>query len=210
MTLLADAIRGQTHTVPKTVITPWIYEYSLPNDFVLEPIFVPMDGGPDDRGAPPGNLQPSNPGLPLTSGQATYMPGYFKPARFLISKGRGIFLPFPARIGLMFKASPRWGRRSSCATFRKPFSSTRLWFFIRLSGSAFREAMVAYLAAEIALPLNKDKKFGRQIRMDQMAIAEKKVNEARAMDANTQTNINSSFPDWINIRNTGRALGLRP
>lgn len=205
MTLLADAT-GQTHTVPKTVITPWIYEYALPND-CIRPIYVPWMASPYTVGAPPGNLVPSEPGLPLTGGQSTYMPGFFKPARFLISRDVN-FPPLPGQDWPDVQGvSPMGQTVILCDVPQAYLVYTSLVLYPSEWAPAFREAMVAYLAAEIALPLNKDKKFGMTIRNQQMAVAQNKVSEARAMDANTQTNINSSFPDWIRTRNTGRSWG---
>jgi len=72
----------------------------------------------------------------------------------------------------------------------------------------FREAMVAYLASEIALPLTKDKKAGLAIRAQQIAIAKDKISEARAQSANENWNQVDLTPDWIRARSVGRGYGM--
>lgn len=203
--LLADAT-GATPGVSKNAITPWIYEYSYPNDCVRA-IYVPWQASLLTIGAPPGNLQPPNSGLPLTSGQSTFTPGYFRPARFLLSRD----VNFPPTPGQNWEDVQGLSPMGQTVVLTNVSNASLIYTSLVLTpsewDSAFREAFVAYYSAEIALPLSKDKKFGRQIRIDQMAIAERKVSEARAQSANETTNINSSFPDWINVRNRGRSSG---
>ena len=205
LTLLADAT-GQTPNVPKYAISPWIYEYAYPND-CERAIYVPWQANPYTVGAPPGNLVPTNSTLPLTGGQSTYMPGYFKPARFLISRDKN-FPPLEGQNWQDVKGlSPMGQTVILCNVPTAMLVYTSLVLYPSEWDSSFHDAMIAYLASEIALPTAKDKKFGLTIRTQMIQIAEKKVSEARAMSANEGWNNNSSFPDWINVRNTGRAWG---
>lgn len=205
MQLLADAT-GQTATVPTITPSPWIYEYALPNDCV-RPIYVPWQANPYTVGAPPGNIVPPNSTLPLTGGQSTYMPGYFRPARFLVTRDVN-FPPVPGSNWWEVQGQSPMGQTVILTNVPTAILVyTSLVLYPSEWTASFREAFVAYLASEIALPLNKDKKFGLAIRNLQMADAERRVNEARAINANEGWNNNSSFPDWINIRNSGAVWG---
>jgi hypothetical protein len=69
----------------------------------------------------------------------------------------------------------------------------------------FRAALVAYIASELALPMwaQKDRKFGLQLRAEQIKIAKEKVTAARISDGNEGT-FSSDIPvDWMRIRNSG-------
>jgi hypothetical protein len=69
--------------------------------------------------------------------------------------------------------------------------------------SLFREAMVALLASNVALPLSKDKKFGMQMRKDNIEIAKAKIREARVVDGNESVASSDISVDWMRTRNTG-------
>ena len=68
---------------------------------------------------------------------------------------------------------------------------------------SFRAAFVAHLASEIALPLAKDKKFGMQLRAQQIAIARDRVTEARIRDGNEDWANSDLTVDWMNTRRVG-------
>lgn len=69
--------------------------------------------------------------------------------------------------------------------------------------SLFRAAMVAYLAAEVALPLAKDKKFGLALRQQNIAIAKEKIIMARVADGNEGWHSADITPDWLRVREQG-------
>jgi hypothetical protein len=67
----------------------------------------------------------------------------------------------------------------------------------------FEEAFVAALAERIALPLSKDKKFGLQMRQQNMLIAKQALMQARVRDGDEGWFTNDIPVDWMNIRNSG-------
>jgi hypothetical protein len=71
----------------------------------------------------------------------------------------------------------------------------------------FREAMVAYLASQVALPLAKDKKFGLQMRKDNIEIAKAKIKAARVVDGNEGFYSSDLRVDWMATRNIGNRDG---
>lgn len=69
--------------------------------------------------------------------------------------------------------------------------------------SLFRAAFVAFLASEVALPLAKDKKWGLQLRQQQMLIAKDKIMQARVADGNEGWYNTDHAPDFIRTRYQG-------
>jgi hypothetical protein len=67
----------------------------------------------------------------------------------------------------------------------------------------FRAGLVAFIAAEIALPLAKDKKFGMQMRAQNIAIAQDKIMKARASDGNEGFYSVDISVDWMRTRASG-------
>lgn len=192
---------------PQKTIFPWTYPmgyvYAYPNDCVRA-IYVPWQANPYIVGSPAGNIVPTEPSLPINSAQSPYMTGYFRPARFLIQRDIN-FPPLPGENWNDVQGvSPMGQTVILCNVPNAVLTYTSLVLYPSEWDPSFHDAFVDYLAAEIVLPLSKDKKFGLTLRRSLMADAEKKVSEARAQSANEVTNINSSFPDWINVRNSGR------
>lgn len=185
---------------------PWIYSYALPNDCVLA-IYVPWQQSPLLMGEPSTNITPPNPQLPLMSGLAQTNLGYTKPARFLISRD----VNFPPAAGQVYDAVQGVSPMGQTVILTNVPQAFLVYTSLVLTPSEwdteFREAYVAYLASEIAVPLHKDKKFGLAMANRQVQIAKDKISEARAQSANAGWNVNSHFPDWINIRNTGSGWG---
>ena len=65
----------------------------------------------------------------------------------------------------------------------------------------FTSALVAYMASEVTLGLwSKNPKYGMGIRREQIAIAQKKLIEARIADGNASTVSTSHLPDWMRAR----------
>ena len=69
----------------------------------------------------------------------------------------------------------------------------------------FSEAMVAYLAQQVALALwaDRDRKFAIEVRNQQIAIAKQKLLEARVIDGNATWSSSDIPVDWMRVRNTG-------
>jgi hypothetical protein len=66
--------------------------------------------------------------------------------------------------------------------------------------SLFRAAMVAYLASEVVMPLQKDKKLAMTLRNQQIQIAKAKIQEARVMDGNETWSSSDIRVDWMQTR----------
>lgn len=205
LVLLADAT-GQTPNVgTKVPGTNFTYEYAYPTDTARiryipwNPFFNP--------GAPTGNIVPADPTAPIMTG-LNANPGLgapIRPSRFLVTNDPNYSAPQGSNAGAVQGQSPQGNTvilsnvpQASCVyTFDALYPS--LWDHL------FRSAMVAYYGSEIALPLwvEKDKRFGLEIRSQQIAIAKEKLMQARIADGNEMT-VSSDIPvDWIGARNTG-------
>ncbi len=67
----------------------------------------------------------------------------------------------------------------------------------------FTSAMIAYMASEVALAMwSKNPSHGLSLRTQQIAIAQKKVTEARIADGNASTVSTSHLPDWMRARSS--------
>lgn len=81
---------------------------------------------------------------------------------------------------------------------------TALMLYPSVWDSMFREAMVAYLASQVALALwEKDRKFGLEIRNQQIAITKEKLIVARMNDGNEGVYSSDIPVDWLSFRRTG-------
>jgi hypothetical protein len=64
----------------------------------------------------------------------------------------------------------------------------------------FEQAMVAVLAARLAMPLIEDKKFAREVRSDNIAIAKASIDTARVRDGDEGWTVQNHTPDWMRAR----------
>lgn len=208
MLMLADAT-GQTANVGTSVPVPWVYEYALPTD-CMQVRFVPSNPQPPSSQIPSGNIQPPNPSSPLLdgSGQPSLAGIRLRPARFLVATDFNNLPPEQLPPDYDTAGVAPGGRTVVlCNVLNAELVYTALVQYPSLWDAMFRAAFVAYLASEVALPLTKDKKFGRQLRDDQMRIATQKVMQARVRDGN-EGSYNSDIPvDWINRRASGAGRG---
>ena len=207
LTLLADAT-GQTPNVGNLVPNAsFIYEYSYPND-AAKVRFVPWNG-PINPGTPSGNIVPPNNNLPLTTGQgqAPFVGQRVRPARFLIATDFN-YPPTPGSDDWEVQGASPPARTVVLTNVKNAQAVyTALILYPSVWDSLFRAALVAYIASEIALPLAKDKKFGRIIRTDQVAIAKSKIMEARRVDGDEGHFVSDIPVDWINQRFSGGSRG---
>ena len=67
----------------------------------------------------------------------------------------------------------------------------------------FEQAFVAILSARLAMPLIPDKKWARQVRMDNTEIAKQAIQQARIRDGDEGWTVADHMPDWITIRTSG-------
>lgn len=202
--LIADAT-GQTPNVGTVVPSQqFVYSYAYPTDCAFLryipwwPFLAPA--------APAGNIQPSDPDAPIVDNLAS--PPYYGtrvvPSRFLVGSdvnnipdGTGAApndTPGISPIGRTIIMS-NVPQAQGIYTYNAIYPN--LWDF------QFRAAMVAYLAAEIAVPLAKDKKFGMTMRAQNIAIAKDKISNARVSDGREGWHTSDLRVDWIQARFTG-------
>jgi hypothetical protein len=203
--LLADAT-GQTPSVGSKVPgTQFCYEYGYPVDcsriryIPWNPFLNP--GAPSTNIVPVNSSAPTMPGLAQQPGLGTRI----VPSRFLVTNDPNYASQPGSSAGQVQGQSPQGNTvilsnvpQASCVyTFNALYPT--IWDHL------FRAALVAYWASEVALPLwvEKDKKFGMEIRNQQIQIAKQKINEARVADGNEMTASSDIRVDWIGARNTG-------
>lgn len=204
LVMLADAT-GQTPNVGSLVPVPWLYEYSLPTN-CLKMRFVPWNPL-QNTPVPPNNIAPVNSSAPLTAaglGQPPYVGNRIRPARFLVASAPN----YASALGQDFIYSQGVSPQGSTVVLTNVLHAQAIYtariLYPSLWDPLFRAALVAYLASELALPLAKDKKFGLQIRQQQIAIAKQKLIEARLVDGNEGGPSSSDLRvDWMDFRNAG-------
>ena len=190
LTLLADAT-GQTPNVGTLVPVPWTYEYAYPTD-CAKARFIPWNQGANNPGTPTGNIVPANAGAPIVAsmGQQPLTGQRITPARFTIATDPN-YAPQAGQITWEVQGLSPQGRTvvlTNVANAQMVYSAIML--YPSLWDALFRGAFVAYLASEVALPLSRDKRFGLQLRSEQIKIA--------------QMNITV---DWMRFRNVGGGYG---
>lgn len=206
--LLADAT-GNTPNVGTLVQLPWVYEYALPID-CMKARFVPRNNYQQGGQAPAGNI--SLPATPLTtSGTAQPNPAQLIPARFLLAND--INYPAVTQATTWDQAVQWWEVQGISPTSRTVILTnvknavlvyTALIPYPNMWDSLFQEAMVAFLASRIALPLAKDEKLGLAKRSQNIEIAKASIQQARITNGNEGWGSNTDIiPDYIRFRNSG-------
>lgn len=201
--LLADA-SGNTPNVGNLVIgNQFIYEYALPTDSV-KIRYVPRHRAFNPP-VPNNNITPPNPNVPIVTGigQPPYGPRRIQPARFMISNDSN-YPPPQANSWETQGVSPT-GRVVILTDVQNAKAVyTYLCLYPSVWDSLFRAGLIAYMAAEVAMPILKDKTFAMKIRAEQIAIAKDKILQARAASANESSISTSDIRvDWIDTRMTG-------
>lgn len=209
MVLLADS-SGQTPNVGTIVPVPWRFEYAYPID-CMKARFVPWNLSTNAVAIPPGNIVPVNPNAPLTSAGSVmpFVANRLKPARWLEMTDPN----YPAPPGLtswdVQGSSPQGSTVILTDVPQATLVYTALMIYPSNWDAQFRAAFVAYLASEIALPVwsRKDRKFGLQMRGEQIAIAKAKITQARVTDGNEAFTSTDFATDWIQFRRAGGRTG---
>jgi hypothetical protein len=206
LTLLADS-SGQTPNVGAQTVPPWRFEYEYPID-CMKARFVPWNPRGVGGAIPAGNIQPPNPQLPLTSGPVSVLPSVqLRPARFLVATDFN-YPPVAGQITWEVQGVSPQGRTVILTNVENAsLVYTALMLYPSVWDSLFRAAMVSYLAAEVALPLAKDKKFGLALRKDNIAILVQKLGQARVANGNEGWATADLAVDWMNVRRTGGGYG---
>jgi hypothetical protein len=209
LVLLADST-GNTPNVG-TLVPPgqFVYEYEYPID-CMKARWVPRHHI-HNPGAPAGNIVPPNSASPLMPGLNQQTPGLRRnhPARFTVATDFN-YPPPQGQITWETQGVSPQGRTVILTNVRHAhLVYTALMLYPSVWDPQFRAAMVALLASEVALPiwLQKDRKFGMQLRTQQIAIAREKIMQARITDGNEGW-FSSDIPvDWLASRNTGGGWG---
>lgn len=201
LVLLADA-SGQNPLVGSLVPTPFRFEYSYPID-CMKVRFIPWNYG-QNPAVPTGNIAiPQN--VPLTTGQGSpqYSGQRIRPARFVVATDPN-YPPPPGQLTWEVQGESPQGRTVILTNVQNAkVIYTALMIYPSVWDSLFREAMVAYLASQIALPLAKDKKLGMALRKENIELAKMKIKEARVVDGNEGFYSSDIKVDWMQTRRSG-------
>lgn len=205
MVLLADST-GQTPDVGSLVPDPWRFEYEYPID-CLKARFVPWNNLVQGTGVPTNNIQPANPSAPLMGGSGQQPPNRWRlqPAPFLEATDFN-YPPTSGQITWQVQGVSPQGRTVILTNVQQAelvYTSDML--YPSVWDPQFRAALVAYIASEVALPLAKDKKFGMQMRAENIRIAQQKITAARISDGNEGHYSSDISVDWMQARNSGGA-----
>lgn len=197
--LVADATR-QTPNVGIMVPSGFTYSYNYPTD-CARIRFLPWNYWDQNSPVPAGNIVPPDPDAPIMPNLIVRLGQPLVPSRFLITndpnyvpEGASNDLPGISPTGQVLILS---NVRNARAVY------TYNGFYPNLWDSLFREAMVAFLASKIVFPLGKDKKFARQIRADNIAIAQAAVRNAMVSNGNESWSNSDLAVDWMRVRNSG-------
>ena len=200
LSLLADAT-GLTAYVGSIVPSPWVYEYAYPTDCAKARFVI---ANPNAQvGAPAGNVALPTTPLMTGMGQGALADQRIRPARFTIATDFN-YPPQPGQITWEVQGVSPQGRTvvlTNAQNAQIVYTATML--YPSTWDALFRAALVAYLSSEIALPLSKDKRFGLQLRQQNIAIAKQKLMEARAVDGNEGWFSSDIQSDWMRFRNSG-------
>ena len=206
LTLLADAT-GQTANVGTLVPVPWYYSYAYPPD-CAKARFIPWNQAAQNPGVPVGNIQ--IPSTPLVTGlaQPPLTGQRLQAARFTVATDPN-FAPAPGQISWEVQGLSPQGQTVILTNVQNAqIVYTAIMLYPSNWDPLFRAAMVAYLASEIALPLNtKDRKFGLQLRREQIEVAKAKIQQARITDGNEGWFSSDISVDWMQFRSAGGGFG---
>lgn len=205
LVMLADA-SGQTPDVGTVVNAPFQYSFAYPND-CMKMRFVPARQRHSGTGVPSGNIAPANNSSPTMTGLDTgpQNRGRERPARWLEGLDTVNAPPAGVQDWTQQGVSPQ-GRTAIFTNVKDAHGVyTALINYPAVWDPLFRAAFVAYLASEIAPGVwsNKDRKFGMQLRTQQMAIAKDKIVSARAASANEGWSNSDLEVDWMDFRRAG-------
>lgn len=188
LALLADAT-GQTAGVGTVVPIPWLYEYAYPTD-CMKARFLPQ-------------TMPTPGAVPLMTGLAQVATDKIRPAPFVVATDPNYPPDLNAAYWEVQGVSPAGRTVILTNVAGASLVYTGLMLYPSVWDPQFTAAMIAFLASEVALPLNKDKKFGAQMRNQNIAIAKKKIEEARLSDGNEGAYSINREASWISARSGG-------
>lgn len=196
---------GQTPNVSLTVPSQqFLYSYAWPTDaaFIRYVPWFPFVS----PAVPTGNITPSDPSAPIMEGvPQTWQWSRIYPARFLVTSDQSTIPPGASNDAPGVAPT---GRTVICANVPPSVAQVIYSYeamYCNLWSPSFREAMIAYLAAEVALPLNQDKKLGMQLRQANIAIALQKIKDCRVAEGRESFSNSDLDVDWMRTRASGGA-----
>jgi hypothetical protein len=196
---------GNTIVVNSLVPSGFLYSYNYPTDCLLVR-YVPANSWNVNPPIPTGNIVPSDNTAPpiagLTSPIGNSRP---VPTRFLITNDPNYVPPGTSNDTPGISPIGQTLILSNVQNARSIYTFEASW--INLWDDLFRNAMVASLATQLAMPLASDKKFGMTMRKDNIAIAMERIKTARASSANEGVSSSDLSVDWIRMRNSGSPTG---
>lgn len=201
MTLLADA-SGQTPNVGNQVIVPWLYSYALPTD-AMKVRFIPWNGPGLLPPVPSSNIQ--LPTTPLYTGEnpQPQTGQRLRPARFTVATDFN-YPPPPGQIDWEVQGVSPEGRTVVLTDVKQALCVyTALMLYPSVWDPLFREALVAYLAAQCCLALHKDKKLALAVRPALIQNVKDKLTEARRVDGDEGVFSTDMPVDWMQARRSG-------
>lgn len=201
---------GDGPVIGTQVIPPWTYEYAWPIDAIAAR-FVPWNNNLPQGSTPADNT--SIPPVPPTTFDVPFQtPPYLMPARMLVAND----INYPLPIAPDDPPSQWWNTRGAAPDMRTviltnvPSAELVYTAFIpypNLWDPLFQEAMCALLATYLALPCNPDRKEGRALRNEQIAIAKAAIGAARMRDGNEGWPTVERQAEWITGRFSGASYG---
>lgn len=201
MTLLGDAT-GQTPNVGNQVTVPWLYSYAWPTD-AMKVRFVPWNGPGLLPPIPPTNIQA--PQTPLFTGEnpSPQTGQRLRPARFTVATDFN-YPPPPGQITWEVQGVSPKSRTVVLTNVKQALCVyTALILHPSVWDPLFREAMVAYLAAQTCLALHKDKKLALAVRPHLIQNVKDKLGEARRVDGDEGVYSTDIPVDWMQARRSG-------
>jgi hypothetical protein len=202
---------GQNPPYGSRVVRPWTFEYALPIDCIAAR-FVPMGSDLPQSATPAGNYVMPSQAPPTTQNLPFQSPHQLIPARMLVANSTN----YPMPISPETPPQQWWNTRGQSPNLRTvvlcnvPCAELVYTAFIpypNLWDPLFEEAMCALLATYIALPCNPDKKEGRALRGEAIAIAKAAIGQARVRDGDEGWPSVERQAEWITARNRGTRYG---
>lgn len=190
LTLMADASGLYISNID--VPQPWGYMYEWPTDCV-HARWVPATLGPS---------QITQDGTVTNTVQ---WPAWNAPSPFLVTSAPRLN-PVDSSWDVIEGHDPEQTRVILSNYYGAQLVYTGLMQYPDAWDPLFRQAMVAALSSRLAMPLIEDKKFARQVRIDNTQIAKIALDTARVRDGDEGWTVQDHTPDWIRIRTSGIAL----
>lgn len=205
LTLLADA-SGNTADAGNVVPLAWLYEYAWPTD-ALRIRYIPWNLNNPSTLTPQNNIQ--LPQTPLVTGIGQLPPGArIIPAKFRVSTDYNYPVPGGTQTTDVMGVSPQGRTVVLCNVKQVQAVYTADMLYPSVWDPLFREALVAYLGAQMAVPIwskkDQSQKTGIAARDRLIPIVKDKLTMARVANGNGSGTSSSDIAvDWMRARYVG-------